>query len=123
MEPAAAGYSRAQMALVRTIFALLIAVSVAMLPAAGAAAFKVTSQEPSEISASEPMHDCCPPAANPCCDDCGSMAVCASTCFVYASGVASPLVYPTMLAGVMPLLSSGAGPSQLGSPPFRPPRA
>lgn len=111
------------MPLVRTIFALLIAVSVAMLPAAGAAAFKVTSQEPSEISASEPMHDCCPPAANPCCDDCGSMAVCASTCFVYASGVASPLVYPTMLAGVMPLLSSGAWPSHLGSPPFRPPRA
>lgn len=37
--------------------------------------------------------------------------------------VASPLAYPTMLAGVMPLLRSGALPSQLGSPPFRPPRA
>jgi hypothetical protein len=111
------------MPLVRTIFALLIALSVAMLPAR-AAAFKVTSQDATEMSASEPMHDCCPPAANPCDkDDCGSMAVCASTCFVYAGGVASLLVYPTMLAGVMPVLSSGAGPSQLGSPPFRPPRA
>jgi hypothetical protein len=112
------------MPLARTIFALLIAVSVAMLPTAGAAAFKMTSQDALEMSASEPMHDCCPSAANPCDkDDCGSMAVCASTCCVYASGVASPLVYPTVLADAMPLLSSGAWPSQLGSPPFRPPRA
>ncbi len=109
------------MAFVRTIFALLIAVSVAMLPAAGTA--KVKSQDAAEMSASEPMHDCCPPAANPCDkDDCGSMAACASTCCVYASDIASPPVYPAMLADAMPLLSSGARPSQLGSPPFRPPR-
>ena len=112
------------MALVRTIFALFIAVSVAMLPAAGAAAFKLTSQDATEMSASEPAHDCCPPAANPCDkDDCGSMTTCASSCCVYAGGIASPLTYPTMLSDTMPLLSSGAWPSQLGSPPFRPPRA
>jgi hypothetical protein len=112
------------MALVRTIFALLIAVSVAMLPAAGAAAFKVQPQEPPEMSASEPMHDCCPPTANPCdrADDCGSMATCALQYGVYLADVTSPLVYPRMLADLIALLPSGALPSQLGSPPFRPPR-
>jgi hypothetical protein len=109
------------MALVRTIFALLIALSVAMLPAAGAAAFKVKPPATTEMSAPEPMHECCPPAADPC-DDGGSMATCAATCCVYATDLGSPLVYPTMHADLMPLLPSVALPSQLGSPPFRPPR-
>src|SRR5262245_24839281 len=112
------------MALMRTIFGLLIAVSVAMLPAAGAAAFKLKSQDATEMSASEPEHDCCPPAANPCDQgDCSSMAACAASCNIFAGGVASPLAYPPMLAEAMPLSSSGAGPSQQSSPPFRPPRA
>jgi hypothetical protein len=110
------------MAVLRTIFALLIAASVAMLPAAGAA-FKLQPQEPT-MSASEPMHDCCPPTANPChnAGDCASMATYALPCCIYPGAVASPLVYPTMHADVMPLLPSGALPSHMGSPPFRPPR-
>jgi hypothetical protein len=113
------------MAALRTIFAVLIAVSVAMLPAAGAAAFKLQPQEPAEMSASEPMHDCCPPTANPCdkAGDCASMATCALPCCIYPGAGASPLVYPTMHADVMPLLASDALPSHMGSPPFRPPRA
>ena len=114
------------MACARTIFAFLIAVSVAMLPTAGAAAFKMQPQDAPEMSASEPMHDCCPPDANPCdkaVGDCASMAACASTCCGYVSEAATPLVYPPMPADALPLLSSGTWPSQLGSPPFRPPRA
>jgi hypothetical protein len=70
------------------------------------------------------MHDCCPPTANPCdnAGDCASMATYALPCCIYPGAVASPLVYPTMHADVMPLLPSGALPSHMGSPPFRPPR-
>ena len=123
------------MTLVRTILALLIAMSVAILPAAGAAPFKLKSQDATEMSASEPMydepmhdepmHDCCPPAANPCdraMDDCGTMATCALKCFSYSTGASSPLSFPLTLASVMPLFESSDFHSQTGSPPFRPPR-
>ena len=113
------------MTLARTILTFLIAASVASLPAAGAGAFKSQSQEPTEMSASEPTHDCCPPAANPCdkaMGDCGSMAACALKCFSFAGGMSSPLDYPAMLVGLMPLFESGAFHPQTGSPPFRPPR-
>jgi hypothetical protein len=124
---AAAEYSvRCNMAFVRTILAILMALSVAMLPAAGAAGFKLKSQDATEISASEPMHDCCPPRTNPCgkvMDDCGSMATCAVKCFNYSSDVSSLLVYPFTLADMTPLFESIGFHSQTGSPPFRPPRA
>ena len=112
------------MAFARTILALLIALSVAWLPAAGAAAFKFKSQEMVEMSASEPM-DCCPPAANPCdksMGDCASMAACIVNCLGFATGASSPFVYPTTLATLMPPFESGVLPSQMGNPPFRPPR-
>ena len=116
--------ARAQMTVLRTIFALLIAASVATLPAAGATAFKLQPQEAPEMSASEPMHDCCPPAADPCDKaDCASMATCALPCCSYLGAGASPLVYPTMHADLIPLLPSDVLPSHMGSPPFRPPRA
>ena len=123
------------MALARTILALLIAASVAVLPAAGAAAFKLKSQDATEMSASEPMHDmsmhdasmhdCCPPEANPCdkaMDTCASMATCALKCFSGVTFASSPLSFPLTLASVMPLFESGDFHSQTGSPPFRPPR-
>jgi hypothetical protein len=123
------------MALARTILALLIAASVAVLPAAGAAAFKLKSQDATEMSAGksmqdEPMHDesmheCCPPEANPCdkaMDTCASMATCALKCFGYSTGPSSPLSFPLTFASVMPVFESGDFHSQTGSPPFRPPR-
>jgi hypothetical protein len=113
------------MAFARTIFAFLIAASVTLLPAAGAAAFKLKSQDATEMSATEPMHECCPPAANPCdkaMDDCGTMATCALKCFNCSTGASSPLSFPLTLASVMPLFESGDFHSQTGSPPFRPPR-
>jgi hypothetical protein len=113
------------MGLGRTILAALIGLSVAILPAAGVAAFKLKPQDATEISAAEPTHDCCPPAADPCekaMDDCRSMAACALKCFSYSGGVSSPLIYPWSHASPMPLLRSGPSPAQLSSPPFRPPR-
>src|SRR5215472_3423310 len=112
------------MAFARTILAMLIALSLALLPAAAGAAFTLKAQDATEMSAAEPMHDCCPPKANPCdktTDDCGSMAACAMKCFGY-SGDASPLVYLPTHADAVPLFESGDFHSQTGSPPFRPPR-
>jgi hypothetical protein len=113
------------MAFARTIWALLIAASVALLPAAGAAAFKLKSQDATEMSATEPMHDCCPPEANPCdkaMDDCGTMATCAVKCFSCSTFASSPLSFPLQLAGVMAPFECSDFHSQTGSPPFRPPR-
>ena len=97
------------MGLVRTILAVLIALSVAMLPAAGVAAFKpkpaTTDMQAMDMSASEPMHECCPGMACPsdkAMDDCGSMAACALKCFSYAGSVSSPLGYSLKLAEVNP---------------------
>ena len=123
--PAAAGYCSAPMAFARTIFALLIAASVALLPAAGAAAFKLKSQDATEMSATEPTHDCCPPAANPCdkaMDDCGTMATCALKCFSSSTGASSPLSFPLTLRGRDAAVRGSDFHSQTGSPPFRPPR-
>src|SRR5204862_6729808 len=97
----------------------------ASLPAAGAAAFKFKLQEMTEMSASEPMDDCCPPAASPCdksMGDCGSMAACMVNCLSFATGTSSPLVYPVTPAALLPLFESGVLPSQMSNPPFRPPR-
>jgi hypothetical protein len=113
------------MALARTILAVLIAASVALLPAAGGAAFKLQPSDAAEMSAAEPMHDCCPPDANPCgkaMDNCGSMAACALKCFSFAGGTSSLLQYPLTPAGLMPLFESDGFRPQTGSPPFRPPR-
>src|SRR5438132_14091188 len=113
------------MAFARTILAALIALSVALLPAAGAGALKFQSQDMTEMSASEPMDDCCPHAASLCdkaMSDCTSMAACAVNCLSCASATSSALIYPMTLAVLMPLFESGLLHSQMGSPPFRPPR-
>jgi hypothetical protein len=107
----------------RTILALLIAASVALLPAAAGAGLKVKATEPAEMSVSEPMDDCCPHKANPCdkaVDDCLSMAAC--VCFGFATTSFSQLVYPLALASMVPAFASGVFHSQTGHPPFRPPR-
>jgi hypothetical protein len=121
------------MTLARTIFAFLIAFSVAMVPAAGAAAFKLKSQdagemsasEAAEMSAAEAMDDCCPHAANPCdkaMADCGSMATCALKCFSFAGTSFSSIVFPSIAAKMAAPIAVHPFSSQTGSPPFRPPR-
>jgi len=115
----------------RTVLAALISLSVTLLPAAGGVALKSTSQDPMgsqgamDMSASEPMDDCCPHPANPCdkaMGGCTSMATCALKCFSFAGSASSPLIYSRTLANVLPLFESGSFRSQTSSPPFRPPR-
>ena len=75
------------MSIGRTILALLVALSVALLPAAAGAGVSVKSPAQADMSAMEDMHDCCP-KANPCdkaMDDCGTMATCALKCFSFAA--------------------------------------
>jgi len=108
----------------RTILALLVALSVALLPAASGAGVSVKSPAPAGMSAMEDMPDCCPQKADPCekaMDNCGTMATCALKCFSFV-GTSSIVVFPSTFASMT--IPSAANPlsSQTGSPPFRPPR-
>ncbi len=115
----------------RTILAFLIALSVALLPAAGGAGMNAKSSEPAGmsvilgISVMEDMPDCCPHKANPCekaMDDCAAMATCALKCFSFAVASSSIIVFPSPFASMMIPLAANPFSSQTGSPPFRPPR-
>ena len=111
------------MSIARTIFAFLIALSVATLPVAGVAA---VNKQLVEVSASEPMHDCCPPDAGPCnkaIGDCLSMAACALKCFNLAGGYSVDLLFPLVLTDKAPSVAVDVFRPQTASPPFRPPRA
>jgi hypothetical protein len=106
----------------RTILAFLIALSVAMLPAAGGVSSK--SPEPADMSMTDDMHDCCP-NAHPCdkaMDDCGTMATCALKCFSFAGTSSSIIAFPSISAAMTAAFVSNPFSSQMGSPPFRPPR-
>jgi hypothetical protein len=108
----------------RTILALLVALSVAMLPAAAGAGVSVKSPAQADMSAMEDMHDCCP-KANPCdkaMDDCGTMATCALKCFSFAGTSLSIIAFPSISAAMTAAFFSNPFSSQMGSPPFRPPR-
>jgi hypothetical protein len=114
------------MAFARTLLAFLIALSVALLPATGTAGFKSKPHDMTAMSAEEPMDDCCPHAANPCDKaggHCSSMAACTINCLSFAGGVSSPFIYPATLAALLLPFEGGVLLSQIGSPPFRPPRA
>jgi hypothetical protein len=111
------------MSIGRTILALLIALSVAMLPAAVGSGLGIKSADMTEMSSMEDM-DCCPHKANPCdqMDGCTSMAACALHCFSFLGSASLPFAYPLALANRMPVLQDGNIHSQTSSPPFRPPR-
>jgi hypothetical protein len=109
------------MSIGRTILALLIVLSVAMLPAAVGARIIVKS---ADMSAMEDM-DCCPHKADPCdkaMDDCASMATCALKCFSFAGTSFSNIVFPSSSAKLPASIAVNPFSSQTGSPPFRPPR-
>jgi hypothetical protein len=119
------------MSIGRTILALLVALSVAMLPAAAGAG--VSSKSPDragmsmteDMSMPEDMHDCCPPMANPCghaMDGCGTMANCALKCFSFAGTSSSIIVFPSIFAKMIAPLERNPFSSQTGTAPFRPPR-
>lgn len=109
----------------RTILALLIALSVATLPAAGGAGVNSESPEPAGMSVTEDVPDCCPHKANPCekaMDGCAAMVACALKCFSFAGAASSIIVFPSPFANMMIPLAANPFSSQTGSPPFRPPR-
>jgi uncharacterized protein involved in copper resistance len=117
----------------RAILALLIALSVAMLPAGAGV---TQSPEPADMSATDMSAtdmsatdmsdmDCCPHKASPCdkAIDCCTMAACALKCFNFAGTSSSTIVFPSSFANLAIPFGGGPPPSQTGSPPFRPPRA
>jgi hypothetical protein len=111
----------------RTILIFLMAMSVAILPAAGssAAVFCPTADISHASASMEDMHECCCPKELPqgkAIDDCcSSMAACSVNCFSIA-GTSSLLVFPLLLGKVLAASVGNSLHSQTGSPPFRPPR-
>lgn len=121
------------MRICRTIFALLVALSVATLPMAGAmaasagpagdsadVAMEAMGQSPATEAATD---DCCPPSKAPCgmpVDQCPAYSCAQPVAFSAAAAVhvTHPLVPRTRLAA---LSDSGFRP-QPSSPPLRPPR-
>ena len=112
----------------RTIVAVLVALSVATLPAAtGFAAGATTAME---ISASQAMADCDHHHAAPSdktqktADDGACMAACALNCFNFMAAAFSGIAFSSPAsAALRPVHASSIFASQMGSPPFRPPRA
>jgi uncharacterized protein involved in copper resistance len=112
----------------RTVFALLVALSVATLPAAvGFAAGSKTM----EVSASETMPDCDHHRHNmpsdktqKTTDDGACMGACAAACFGFMPTAFSDIAFSSPIS-TAPWLNrtSDSVPSQLGNLPFRPPRA
>src|SRR5712691_1729507 len=107
----------------RTIFALLICVSVAMLPVAGGIAAPADASSISEVVIS--AHDCCDHDGMPVdkmMKDCQAAAGCASKCFSLCGVVfSSPMTHPRV-TGAEPSFATENFGSQTGNPPFRPPR-
>jgi len=123
----------------RTITAFAVALSLAMLPAAGAttavakpAATSVSDHgaTSSEMSAAMPdrtaaMDDCCPDHAKPCdqgSDQCPSMASCAQASISMADAAVSAFSYSLVPEELVPLLIDQGTPLHGSSPPERPPR-
>jgi hypothetical protein len=114
------------MAIGRTILAGLIAVSVALLPAAAGAAFKAPPVSSMEMPASQPMDDGCPGHANSGdkgTGDCTSMAACAINCFNFTGVDPSVLPVPPLQTVIGPVPADEILASQPANPPFRPPRS
>jgi hypothetical protein len=110
----------------RTIFAMLVGLSVATLPAslgfAGAA--------PMAVSASQAMPDCEHHHTAPSdktqktADDSACMAACALHCFNFTATGFSGVVFSTTASAALKLVRTRSHVvSQMGNPPFRPPRA
>jgi hypothetical protein len=121
----------------RTILALLVSLSVAMLPAAAGAGASSKSPDRADMSMTEDMsmthdmsmteemHDCCPPMANPCdhaMDNCGTMAGCVLKSFSFAGTSSSIIAFPATFAKMIAPSEHNPFSSQTSAPPFRPPR-
>jgi hypothetical protein len=113
------------MGLARTILAVVIALSVAVLPAA-AGCITVAKSAPQTMQSAMPddcdHHGSSPVHGSKAMDDCASMGLCPAKCFNYA-GTALPHVIVALTGSALqPVAAGDLVVSQIGSPPFRPPR-
>jgi uncharacterized protein involved in copper resistance len=112
----------------QTILAIIIALSVATLPAA--AGFAAVSASTADLSGSSAMPDCdhhnhATPAGQPqkSTDDLACLAACALHCFSFTATDFSGIAFSSPAsAALKPVRMNGAVSSLMGSPPFRPPR-
>jgi len=111
------------MSLVRTLAALLIALSVALLPASLGAGRALASAGSAMTMA---MDDCCPTPDEPCdknVNDCAFMAACVLKSFNFAVQEVAGTVLPLFQTLALALAASTDLPSHSGSPPLHPPRS
>ena len=109
----------------RTILAFLVALSLAMLPMAGA--FAVPSDEPmvSDVVVAS-AHDCCDHESTPAdhmMKECQASAGCTAKCFNFYAVVFSGVTIPSPIGGTESHFVCNPFHSQTASPPYRPPRA
>lgn len=114
----------------RIILALLIALSVAVLPAARLVVAKSIAMSDmadmghQDMAAMEDM-DCCPHPVNPsdkATDKSACIAMCALSCFTFGAADVSAIIFPPHQAQLIWALATNPFDAQTGSPPFRPPR-
>lgn len=109
------------MATARTLSALLIALSIALLPVASAAARIATSAEMSMPDGG----DCCPNAVQPCDmtkDGCLSMAACGLLTSTLSEPAILAIAFPLVAASAVPLPAEDALVSRGSGPPLHPPQ-
>ncbi|MGB7259700.1 MAG: hypothetical protein WBD48_16620 [Pseudolabrys sp.] len=99
---------------IRTFLAVLIAVSIGMVPATGGAA---VSTKPVEMSMSGHAGvPCCPP------DDCKDSIACALKCFNFVALFSPAMILAPPLAGAArPFFAERELPGHVRSPPTHPP--
>lgn len=117
------------MGIARTILAAVIAVSVAVMPAAaGAVAAAGASRDAFVGTADSAMPVDCAHHNSPAdrgskgADDCGSLAACAVKCFNYVGSVVPGIATTPKASRLLPVVAVGCVASNIAAPPFRPPR-
>jgi hypothetical protein len=110
----------------QTILAIVVALSVAMLPAAGGFA---AGSKTMEVSAPEAMPDCGHHHHAPInktqksMNDCASMTGCALKCFNFTGVTFSGIAFSSLTGAALdPIRVSDDIPPQMDGLPFRPPR-
>jgi hypothetical protein len=112
------------MAVARTILALVIAVSLALLPVMGGFAAASMPVE-GATAAMEPMPDCCDHDDMPMdhkANDCQTMPGCAAKCFCFCGVIVWGSIIHPDVACPQPMPMIFVLRSHVGAPPFRPPR-
>ena len=108
----------------RTILACLVALSLAMLPIAGAFAVQKDEAATSELVVAS-AHDCCDHEGMPAdhaMKDCQAAAGCFGKCFNFCAVTISSATIQPPIGGMEFVFVSKTFVSPTGAPPFRPPR-